>query len=161
MSIGHSTACAALEPTAIARRLDEAEQHAAKAFHGIGTGATPSAGDALALTLPQQSLQFSAFVCQAEKALPPIDGARQLSHQPALDQLVDEPAQGLLGKVQNVEQPAHRNLRLAADEMQNLAVTGAEPHRGHRGIRFFAEVAGGEEQEIQPLAQLLLAQEEQ
>ena len=120
--------------------------------------AAVSAGHAGPLAFAQLPLQRFALGRQVEQALAPIGLAAPLLDEAFANQLAQHPGEGLLGDAQNGEQLADRHAGIAADEVDNAVMGAAEFVAGQNAIRLSGEVAIGEEQQLDALAQLVLTQ---
>ena len=82
-------------------------------------------------------------------------------HDEALaHQLAQDPAQALLGDVEDAEQVGHRHARVAPDEIDDPVVGPAKSKGGKGLVGFGGEIAVGKEQHLDALPQLVLAQKQ-
>ena len=93
-------------------------------------------------------------------SLAPVARARALSDEDLADQLAEHPRQTLLGDRQDLEQLAHRDPGVAADEVDDPVMGPAEAVLGQDLVRLGGEVPVGEEQHLDHLPELRLAQEQ-
>ena len=70
------------------------------------------------------------------------------THVALVHQLLEHPAERLLGDLQHVEQIGDLHARMAVDEMQHAVVRAAEAELGQHIVGIADEVAVGEEQEL-------------
>jgi hypothetical protein len=106
-------------------------------------------------------LQRLSGRCQGQVPLPPIYAADPALDQPVLDQLPQHPVQRLLGDLQDVEKPGYRDPRPPPDEMDRAVMRPSQSALGEDRIGIAREVAIGKEQQLDPLAQLFIGQEQQ
>src|SRR5262249_16328202 len=111
--------------------------------------------------LGELALQLDALGGELQQALAAVAGARSLQNEALPHQLAQHPAQALLGDAQDAQQLGHGHLRIAADEQDHSVMRAARGEAGEDCLRLGGEVAVGVEEELDALAQLLLAQEEQ
>src|SRR2546430_10292842 len=74
------------------------------------------------------------------------------------DQLSEHPVEALLGDAQDAEQVADRHLRMPPDEMDDPVMRPAKAELRKDRIGLGGEIAIGEEQQLDAVPHLLLAQ---
>ena len=95
---------------------------------------------------------------QLEQPLAAIMRAGLLPDELVAYQVAKNPAQALLGNPQNAEQLGYRHLRMAPDKMDHAMMGAAEAVFREDGVGLRGEIPIGEEQQLDPLTQLVLAQ---
>ncbi len=137
---------------------DDPQQHGAESLYRRGSGLPIGVGDPSPLGFGELSLEFSSFWRQFEEALPPVLRARPLENEPLPYELTEDAAQALFGDAQYAEQLADRHLRMASDEVDDpmMGTSKAVLRENRIGLR--GEITIGKEQELDPLAQLVLTQ---
>src|SRR5262245_47899474 len=93
-----------------------------------------------------------------EKALPPVVQAWSLLDEFLPYQMSKNAVQALLGNPQDAEQLANRHLRMAPNKMDHTVMRAAETELRQDGVGLCGEISIGKEQQLDPLAQLVLAQ---
>jgi hypothetical protein len=73
-------------------------------------------------------------------------------------QMSKNTVQALLGDSQDAEQLANRHLRMAPDKMNHTVMRTAETKLRQDGVGLRCEIPIGKEQQLDPLAHLVLAQ---
>src|SRR6185312_16949636 len=139
--------------------IDHAEQHLAEPIHPLGPGGAVGPCDEGALVLGQLALEIDALLCQLEQPLAAIARAGPLHHIAFAHELAQHARQALLGDAQDAEQLAHRDLRMAADEIDLAMMGAAEIALGENAVGLGGEIAIGIEQQLHCLAEFFLAQE--
>src|SRR6185312_4620858 len=152
---------AALEAAAVGLGADDAEHDLAEALDRLGAGLAIGLGDALALVLGELALELDALLGELEQALPAVAAARLLADEALAHELAQDAAQALLGDAQDAEQVGDAHLRMAADEIDDAVMGAAEAVFRQHGVGLGGEVAIGVIEQLDRLAQLLLAEEEQ
>jgi hypothetical protein len=94
-----------------------------------------------------------------EKALPAILRAGMLDNETLADELAKHPVEALLGDPQNQQQFADRHLRPSSHEMDHPMMRSAEIVLRQDRVGLGGEVAIGEEQQLNALPHLLIAEE--
>ena len=89
-----------------------------------------------------------------------VAGALALDHEALAHQLAQHPRQALLGDAQDAQELGHRDVGVAAHEVDDPVVGAAETVLVEDLVGVRGEVAIGVEEELDALAQLLLPQEE-
>ena len=123
----------------------------------LRAGGAIGGGDPGALRRRQPPLQFAAAVGQLEQPLPAVVGAAMLHDEPLPHELAQNPVQALLRDAQDAEQLADRHLRMAADEMHDPVMRPPEAVLREDRVGLGGEVAIGEEQQLDALANRLVA----
>ena len=83
-----------------------------------------------------------------KKALPAVVVAGLLHDVAFVEQLLEHPAQRLLGDAQHVEQIGDLQAGIAVDEMHDAVMRAAEPERLQLMVGVADEIAVGEEQQL-------------
>ena len=91
--------------------------------------------------------------------MPPVLCARTLENEALPHQLTKDAAQALFGDAQYAEQFADSHLRMASDEVDDAMMGTPKTVLRENRIGFCGEIAIRKEQELDPLAQLVLTQE--
>src|SRR5216683_2412147 len=118
-------------------------------------------GAALALVLGELPLELDALLGELEQALAPVAAAGPLPDEALAHQLAQHAAQALLGDVQDAQQVGHAHLRVAADEINDAVVRAAEAVARQHGVGLGGEIAIGVVEQLDALAQFLLAEEQE
>ena len=95
-----------------------------------------------------------------KQALAAVGRAGPLDDEFLADQLAENPRQALLGNPQNSEQFGHCDAGVAADKIDYPVVRPAEPVLGQDRVGLGGKIPIGVEDQLDPLAQLLVAQEQ-
>src|SRR5689334_6505022 len=102
-------------------------------------------------------LELAAAVGQLQQALAPVLRAAVLDDEAAPQQLPEHAVQALLRNTQNAEKLADRDVRVAADEMDDPVMRPAEAVFGKDLVGLGGKIPIGEEQQLDPLPDLLVA----
>src|SRR5262249_12417555 len=148
-----------VETAAVLLACHDAEQDLAEAFDGLRTGLAIGGGDTDALRLRQLPFQFAAPIGQFEEPLPPGPGAAGLNAGAPPNELAQDPVEALLCDAQDAEQGADRHLRMPPDKVDDPVMRPPETVLLEDRVGLGCEVAIGEEQQLDPLPHLFLAQE--
>ena len=81
-------------------------------------------------------------------SLAPVARALLLEDETLVNQVLEDPAQALLGDLQNVEQARHRHPRIAADEMDDPVVGPSEAELLENRVGVGHEIPVGEEEKL-------------
>src|SRR5262249_53132308 len=111
--------------------------------------------------LGELMLEVDAAAGEREMALAPVARARFLLHIAEPDQLLQHAAEALLGDPQRRQQFCDGDAGLASDKINGAMMRAAEAVACEDGVRITGKVAIGKEQELDALAELLVAQIEQ
>jgi len=104
------------------------------------------------------ALQFPARRRQGQVALAPVVLTDGRDHQPLVNQVAEHSVQRLLGDLQDIEQPGHRDPRTAVDEVDRPVMRPAQPALCQHRVRIAREIAIGKEQKLDAPAQLAIGQ---
>ena len=123
-----------------------------------GAGLAIGLGDALALVLGELALELDALRRQLQQALAAVAVAGVLHDEALAHELAQHARQALLGDAQDGQQVAHAHLRMAADEIDHAVMRPAEAVARQHRVGLGGEIAIGEIEQLDALAQLVLAQ---
>ena len=98
-------------------------------------------------------------VGQLQQPLAAVLRAAMLDDEALPDQLPEHPVEALLGDAQDAEQVADGHLRMAPDEVDHPVMRPAKAELRKDRVGLGGEIAIGEEQQLDAVAHLLLAQE--
>src|SRR5260221_3024488 len=149
-----------LEAGLIGGGADDPEHDLAKPLDRLRPGLAVGLGDPRPLVFGELTLELDALGGQAEKALATIALAGTLGDETLLDELAQHAAQALLGDLEDAKQLRHRHFRVPADKINDTMIGATETVSTQYGVRPAGEIAIGVEQQLDALAEFLLAQEE-
>ena len=129
-------------------------RQAASCAFGPSSDSAPAMRGLQPRKLHRQGLAFRRDV---EQALAAIVGALFLRHVALIDELLEHPAERLLGDFQDVEQLRNLHAGIAVDEMQHPVVSAPEAQLRQHVVGVADEVAIGEEQKLDDVPDGLIA----
>ena len=96
----------------------------------------------------QPERQRASRLGRVEQALPPVLGSLDLLDEAAVDELLEDPPEALLGDLEDVEQVGDPDARMAVDEVHHPVMRPAEAIGDEHCVGIRDEVAIGKEQEL-------------
>ena len=128
--------------------IDHRAQELADRFGAGGIDVPQRAVDAIGLQPGELRHQGLALCGGVKKALPAVVIAGLLHDIAFVEQLLEHPAERLLGDAQHVQQIGDLQPGIAVDEMHHPVMGAAEPERLQLMIGVADEIAIGEEQQL-------------
>src|SRR5690606_34159994 len=98
---------------------------------------------------------LAPLVGQVEQALAPVLRARLLQNIAAVDELLQNTCETLLGNLEDIKEIGHPQARVPVHEVKNAVMCPAEAELREDGVRLAGEVAIGEEQQLDELDELV------